>query len=239
VGGARRKPALTPVANHLIERLPPEDRQRLLARCELIELGLGEVLCDNAEPAHHVFFPTTSFVSLLARNDDGEALEVGLVGSEGMLGVQFALGVTTSSVHGLVQGAGTTWRVEAAAFQHELATSLPLQRGVHSYVHVLMVQLATAAACLRYHLIEPRLARWLLMCHDRAHHDHFRMTHEFLSYMLGVRRAGVTAAASDLQRRGLIAYHRGDVSVLDRAGLEAASCSCYAANRRSYDEVLA
>ncbi len=185
-----------------------------------------------------MFFPTTGFVSLLARNDDGEALEVGLVGSEGMLGVQLALGVATSAVQGLVQGAGTTWRIDAAAFQHELATSLPLQRGLHGYAHVLMVQLATAAACLRYHRIEPRLARWLLMCHDRSDGDDLLVTHGFLSTMLGVWRPGVTVAVQVLEGHGLVRARRGRITVLDRAGLRTLAGRSYGLAEAEYERLL-
>jgi CRP-like cAMP-binding protein len=149
-----------------------------------------------------------------------------------------ALGVATQPLRALVQGPGVAWRIGVVAFRSELARSPALQRGLHRYLYVLMAQLAASAACLRYHLIGPRLARWLLMSQDRAHADRFHVTHEFLAYMLGVRRVGVTAAASALQRRGLIAYHRGDLTVLDRPGLEAAACGCYAAHRRAYAELL-
>jgi CRP-like cAMP-binding protein len=137
-----------------------------------------------------------------------------------------------------VQGAGTTWRVPAAAFRRELSRSRALRMSLHRYVYVLMAQLATSAACTRFHNVEPRLARWLLMTQDRVRSDNFHLTHEFLAHMLGVRRVGITGAASDLQRQGLIRYRRGDISVLDRMGLEVAACSCYAADRRAYDAAL-
>ena len=161
-----------------------------------------------------------------------------MVGSEGMLGAHLALGVSTTPLHGLVQGPGEAWRVEAAVFVQQLAGSEALRRVMNLYLYVLMAQLAGTASCLRYHQIAPRLARWLLMSHDRAHNDHFHVTHEFLAYMLGVRRVGITIAASALQRLGLIEYQRGDITVLDRAGLEAASCSCYDADRLAYAGVM-
>ena len=171
---------------------------------------------------------------MVAPLDGKPALEVGMVGREGMLGAHLALGVATVPLHALVQGAGAAWRVTATAFRAELVRSPALQRVMHRYVYVLMAQLTGSAACLRFHEIGPRLARWLLMSQDRAHADRFHVTHEFLAYMLGVRRVGVTAAASALQRGGLIEYHRGEMAVLDRARLEEAACDCYASDSRAY-----
>jgi CRP-like cAMP-binding protein len=148
------------------------------------------------------------------------------------------LGVRVAPLHGVVQGTGAAWRIETAAFERELLASEALQRGLHLYIQVLMTQLAASAACLRFHMIGPRMARWLLMTQDRAHSDAFPVTHEFLSYMLGVRRVGITIAAGVLQRAGLIEYHRGELKVLDRKGLEAAACSCYASDRRAYSDLI-
>ena len=190
-------------------------------------------------PTGYVYFPTTSFISLVARMAHTPGLEVGMVGSEGMLGVQLALGMETAPLHALVQGAGAAWRAPAPAFRKELARNDALQRCLQRYMYVLMGQLATAAPCLRFHPIEPRLARWLLMSQDRAHEETFEVTHEFLAYMLGVRRAGVSVAASGLKTAGLIEYHRGFVTVLDRKGLEAAACDCYARDRAAYSHAMA
>ena len=224
--------------NQLIRLLPRRDRTRLLAVCEPIQLVLSEELCTRGEPLRHVYFPTDGFISLLTQVDLHPSLEVGMVGREGMVGASLMLGVPEVPLRALVQGAGAAWRVDGAAFRRELAASPPLQRILGRYLYVLMAQLAASAACLRFHLIPPRLARWLLMSQDRAHADSFHVTHEFLAYMLGVRRVGVTAAAGALQRSGLIAYHRGDLTVLDRAGLEAAACSCYASNAAAYARVV-
>lgn len=229
---------MAPVENHLIELLPRKDRLRLLAVCEPVELVLAQVLCDPGQPTRHVYFPIDAFISLVALVEGSPGVEVGMVGREGMLGAQLALGVVTAPLHAVVQGAGASWRIGAPAFRRELARSLPLQRGMDRYLYVLMAQQAAAAACLRFHQTTERLARWLLMSQDRAHSDHFHVTHEFLAYMLGMRRVGITAAAKALQRGGLIEYHRGDVTVLDRPGLEAATCSCYASDRETYARLL-
>ncbi len=226
------------IENHLIELLPQKDRQRLLAICEPVQLVLGAVLCESGKPTRHVYFPIDGFISLVTLIDGEPALEVGMVGREGMVGSQLALGVVTAPLRALVQGSGAAWRIGTAAFRRELAQSLALQRILNRYAYVLMMQLTTSAACLRFHLIEPRLARWLLMSQDRAHSDRFHVTQEFLAYMLGVRRVGITAAAGALQRRGLIEYSRGELTVVNRKGLEAATCSCYAADRKAYAELL-
>jgi CRP-like cAMP-binding protein len=224
--------------NHLIELLPRADRARLLAICQPTELVLSEILCEPGKATRHVYFPTNGFISLITMVPDHPGLEVGMVGREGMVGAQLALGVVTTPLRALVQGSGSTWRIGTVAFRAELARSASLQRGMSRYLYVLMAQLATSAACLRFHLIGPRLARWLLMTQDRAHADSFYVTQEFLAFMLGVRRVGVTAAARVLQRDGLIEYRRGELTVCDRAGLESAACSCYASDRQAYARLL-
>ena len=182
--------------NQLIEGLPRQDRLRLLAVCEPVHMVLAEVLCEPGKPTRHVYFPTEGFISLVAKIDGEPALEVGMVGREGMVGAHLALGVLTAPLQALVQGPGAAWRVATAAFRRELTSSVALQRSLNRYLYVLMAQLASSAACLRFHLIGPRLARWLLMSQDRAHSDSFHVTQEFLAYMLGVRRVGITSAAS-------------------------------------------
>jgi len=222
--------------NHLIQLLPRADRAHLLAACEPAHLTLSEVLCEPGKPTRHVYFPTDGFISLVTLVEGHPGLEVGMVGREGMVGAQLALGMVTSPLHALVQGSGGALRIGAKAFRTELARSVALQRQMNRYLYVLMAQLATSAACLRFHQIGPRLARWLLMTQDRAHADTFHVTHEFLAYMLGVRRVGITAAAGALQRFDLIEYTRGEMTVLDRSGLERAACSCYATDKRAYAE---
>jgi len=226
------------VENRLIALLPRRDRASLLAACESVELILGTVLCKPGESTRHVFFPADCVISLVTAVEGAPGLEVGMVGREGMLGAQLALGVSAIPLHALVQGAGMAWRMPAARFRRELSGSASLQLSMNRYVYVLMAQLATAAGCTRFHSVEPRLARWLLMTQDRTRSNSFHLTHEFLGHMLGVRRVGITGAAGALQDQGLIRYRRGNITVLDRAGLEAAACSCYAADRRAYDATV-
>lgn len=166
-------------------------------------------------------------VSLLAVADRGNGLEVGLVGAEGMVGVALALGISKSPVKALVQGAGSAMRMSAARFSKELEHSRPLRREVDRCAYVAMATAMQVAVCNKAHMLEARLARWLLMTQDRVAVDRFRFTQEFIALMLGVRRAGVNTAAGALQRRGLIRYSRGSMQILDRRGLRAASCSCY------------
>lgn len=227
-----------PAQNHLIELVARADRRRLLSRCEPVELVLGQIVSKPATATRHVYFPIDGFISLIAVVAGSPGIEVGMVGREGMLGSQLALGVVTSPLHAVVQGAGSALRIGKVAFRVELAHNATLRSALERYIAVLMAQLATSAVCLRFHQIGPRMARWLLMSNDRAHCDTFRITHEFLAHMLGVRRAGITAAAGELQRSGLIEYQRGVLTVLDRGGLERAACSCYASDRRAYAQQL-
>ena len=185
------------------------------------------MLYEARTTTRHVYFPNDCMVSLLAKAERGGGLEVGLVGPEGMVGVAFALGAGISPVTALVQGAGSAMRMSAARFRQELARNPALQRKIHRCAFVAMATAMQIAVCNKEHLFEARLARWLLMTQDRVVSDRFRFTQKFIALMLGVRRAGVNAAASALQRRGLIRYSRGSMQILDRVGLRGASCSCY------------
>jgi CRP-like cAMP-binding protein len=214
-------------ANRLLAALPAKDYARLLSGFETVKLTYGEVLYEPGQEMQHVYFPTDCLVSLLTVVEGHRALEVGLIGREGMIGSRLALGITTSPVRALVQGTGTALRIRSARFLKEFRRSPALQRVVFRFTDTLMVQVSQTAACNRFHLVQARLARWLLMTRERLPSREFRLTHEFLADMLGVRRAGVTSAASVLQRRKLIRYRRGIITILDQQGLEAACCPCF------------
>jgi len=216
-----------PVANNLLASLPRKDYLRLLAGFEPVTLTFGDIVYEPGKPIRHIYFPNDALVSLLTLADGHLALEVGMVGPEGMVGTPVPLGINVSSVRALVQGSGTALRMTTARFRKEFRDCPPLQRALYRYIHVLMAQVTQTAACNRFHMVEARLARWLLMTRDRVRADRFRLTQEFLSHMLGVRRVGVTKAAGALQRQKLIRYSRGEINILDGKGLEAASCQCY------------
>jgi len=227
-----------PAVNALIDRLSRTERGEFVAGAESVDLTFGTILCEPGETYRHVYFPLTGFISLVARVSHQQPLEMGLIGSEGMLGVTLVLGVSEAPLRGVVQGDGTALRMSASKFQRAVRES-PSLRSTHCrYLYVLMAQLSQTAACTRFHHIEARLARWLLMTHDRAHADHFYLTHQFLADMLGVQRSAVSIAAGALQRRQLIRYTRGEIKILARKGLEAVACECYAAVRDDYAQIF-
>jgi CRP-like cAMP-binding protein len=232
----RMKPAIAD--NRLLAVLPRQDQQRILARCDHVELVADEVLHEAGTLQRHVYFPIGGFISLVAPLDATAGLEVNLVGSEGMVGDSVLLDVPISPHHHLVQGSGSALRLTAAGMRSELMRSSPLRRRLNRYIYVKMHQIALTAACIRFHVVEARLVRWLLMRHDRALGDQFHATHEFLAYVLGVRRVGITQAATSLQRKKLISYSRGNITILDRRGLEAVSCACYFSANALYDRIL-
>jgi CRP-like cAMP-binding protein len=226
------------IQNQLIAGLPRKSRLSLMKRCKPVQLTLAQILCHGGETIRHVYFPLGGFVSLVTLLDGKPVLEVGMVGREGMTGAQISLGVNQEPLYAVVQGSGSAWQIGAAAFRRELKINMALKDVLGHYLHVTGTQLAGSAACLRFHQIGPRLARWLLMTQDRADAGSFKLTHEFLAFMLGVRRVGITTAASALQRKGLIKYRRGEVTVLDRRGLKEMACSCYATDRQIYADLL-
>ncbi len=231
-------PARFTVVNRLISALPAADRARLINSCTMVQLVLGNVLYEPGTQLRHAYFPLTGFISFLSGTDPQAQVELGLVGDEGMFGVALVLGIAEPHQYALIHGAGPALRITAAALRIELKRSPALQKRLLRYTHVRMAQQAQAAVCIKFHLLNQRLARWLLMTHDRAHADTFFITHLFLSRMLGVRRVGVTKAAGGLQKQNLIRYTRGQVTVTDRPGLEAVACNCYDLDRAIWEKWL-
>lgn len=224
--------------NRLLAHLPRTQRERILGECAMVDLEFGQSLVEPGEAHGAVWFPLTGFVSLVAKVRGHEPLEMGLIGSEGMLGATLVLGVDNVPLGGVVQGAGTALRIGLRPFKRCLKQSPALQRLLQRYLYVVMAQLAQSAVCTRFHGVNQRLARWLLMTHDRTQGYQLHLTHQYLADMLGVRRSAVTIAAGRLQDRGIINYHRGEIEVLDRKGLEAQSCECYAEVIDDYDALL-
>lgn len=225
--------------NQIIECLPKSVRKRFLARCEPFELKLSAELSARGSLLTHAYFPITGFISLVIDIDTHPPLEVGMVGRESMLGSELVLALAHTPWRAVVQGAGSCWRIESKALREALDDMPALQSLVQRSLLIRLHQQALASACERFHPIGRRLARWLLMSQDRAHADHFHVTQEFISLMLGVRRVGVTQAASDFQKNGLIQYTRGELKVLDRAGLEQEACSCYEADKLLHSSLMA
>lgn len=232
-----RSISLKTETNGLLERLRPGQRSRFVAACAPFELNFGETLIQAGSLIGHVYLPTSGYLSI-TRPIDGHHIEVSLAGHEGMFGWALGLGSDVSEVTVLVQGAGSALRLTPRAFRRQMRLNVDLRRMIARYTHVLITQVAQAAGCNRFHVVEQRLARWLLTTCDRARSPSFRVTQESLASMLGVRRAGVTEAAGRLQAQGLISYRRGEILVRDRRGLEQASCSCYAANAATYRRIL-
>jgi CRP-like cAMP-binding protein len=220
--------------NSLLSVLPHAEYQRLLAGLEPVTLEFGEVLKEPGMPIRHVYFPVDCVVSLLTLVEGHTPLQVGLVGNEGMVGMPLALGIHISSHRALVQVAGTALRMKSSAFRKEFLQNKPLQQAIYQYKHALTGQFVQSIACNRFHSLQARFARYLLMTADRARTREIRLTHEFLARMLGVRRPGVTRAAGDLEKRKLIQCGRGKIAILDRKRLSASSCACYRIIKRMY-----
>ena len=225
-------------ANNLLAALPRKEYRRLLPNLEEIPLLFEKVLFEPGDPILDVYFPTSGIVSLLAVAEERATLEVGLVGREGLVGLPLFMGVKTSRNRAVVQGAGSAFKVKATAFRKECANGGALPRLLLRYSHSLWTQISQSAVCNRFHAIDARLARWLLMTRDRMGADEFHITQEFMSNMLGVRREGVTLAAGKLQQQGLIRYSRGNLVILDRVGLRGAACHCYQVIKEESDGLL-
>jgi CRP-like cAMP-binding protein len=228
----------SPATNRLLDALPRKEYERLLPELEPVTMPFAEVLHEPGERIRHVYFPNDSVVSLLAAVSARSPLEVGLIGNEGMTGISVFMGVDTSPHRALVQGFGTAMRLRASVLRNESENVGALHRLLHLYAHSLLTQVSRSAACNRFHMLDARLARWLLMTGDRLGTNEFRWTQDFISNMLGVRREGVNKAAGLLQKEGLITYSRGHIKLLDRVGLEAVSCECYRIIKDESDSYL-
>ncbi|MCT6718023.1 Crp/Fnr family transcriptional regulator [Acidovorax sp. K2F] len=222
----------------LLQQLPEPAREQLLKQCEPFELVLSAELSTRGQPLAHAHFPTEGFLSLVVDVDSHPPLEVGMVGTESMLGSELLLGLATTPWRALVQGAGSSWRIGAQELRGQIQAIPALNALLQACLLARLHQQALAAACQRYHLIAPRLARWLLMSQDRSLSDSFHFTQEFMALMLGVRRVGVTEAAGHFQDAGLITYQRGELTVVNRKALEAEACSCYAADKIIYQRLM-
>jgi CRP-like cAMP-binding protein len=226
------------VRNGLLKVLPPADFGRLAASLTPVTLSFKQFLLEADEPIKAAYFIETGMVSYLNYLEGGEALEVGLIGSEGMVGVPLILGLDSASFGAMVQMEGMALRIGPAALRQAFNESEALRNRLLRYMQALHVQVSQTAVCNQHHTLEERLTRWLLMAHDRAGEDQFPMTHEFMSLMLGVRRAGVSVTANVLKQAGLIHYKNGRMTILDRPGLEDAACECYGNVQRQFERLL-
>ena len=227
-----------PVGNNLIAALPQQEYERLLPHLEPVSLPIKLVLCEPNEPIKYAYFLNSGATSLLNLLQDGQTIEAATVGKEGMIGVPLLLGTTQIPLQVIVQIPGDALRMKADVFKAQVYAGCPLHTLLLRYTQTLMNQISQTAACNRLHSIEERCCRWLLLSHDRVESDSFPLTHEFLSYMLGVRRASVSEVAATLQKSGLIDYRRGRITIRDRKGLEAAACECYQSTKQEFERLL-
>jgi CRP-like cAMP-binding protein len=221
--------------NRLLAALPQKEYKNLSPKLERVPLNYDENIYEPGAIIKHVYFPESGIISLLSQVDDRSSIEVGIVGSEGLAGLPVFLGVKTSGNVAVVQGAGTAFRLSSAHFLAACANGSNLTPIIQRFIHSLFIQISQSAACNRFHPIEERLARWLLMTQDRMHSNEFQITQEFLSNMLGVRREAVNKAANSLHHHELISYIRGNLTINDRAGLEKAACACYWIIKNEYE----
>jgi CRP-like cAMP-binding protein len=227
-----------PTANHLLAQLPSDEYARLSTHLEPVTLTIGDVLYYPQDPVTHVYFPNRGTVSVIATFENSEGVEVGVVGNEGMLGVNVVLGSVTTPHEAVVQQPGDGLRMPTEVLRQEFKKGGQLHDLILRYTQAFIIQIAQTAACNRSHPLGGRLARWLLMSHDRAMTDELLLTHDFIAVMLGTRRAGVSEAAGKLQYDGLIKYKRGHIQIIDRKGLEAISCECYPIVKREFERLF-
>ena len=228
----------SPHQNHLLDALPADDYRRVASHLELIPMNLGDVLYESGAKLQYVYFPTTCIISLLYVMEDGASAEIAIVGNEGILGISLFMGGNTTPNRAVVQSAGHAFRLKAELLKNEFGRFGPTMRVLLRYTQALITQMAQTAVCNRHHSVDQQLCRWLLLSLDRLGSNELSMTQELIANMLGVRREGVTEAAGKLQDAGLIRYHRGQITVLDRPGLEERSCECYQVVKTEFDRLL-
>ena len=227
-----------PKQNHLLSAMPADEFDRLLPHLELVPMPIGEVLYESGGRLNYVYFPTTSIVSLLYVLENGASAEIAIVGNEGILGISIFMGGETTPSRAVVQSAGFGYRLKAQLLKREFNRAGPVLRLLLRYTQTLITQMAQTAVCNRHHTVEQQLCRWLLLSLDRLPSDSLNMTQDLIANMLGVRREGVTEAAGNLQRMGLIKYSRGHIKVLNRPGLELAVCECYSVVKHEFDRLM-
>jgi CRP-like cAMP-binding protein len=227
-----------PRLNHLLAALPADECERLFRHLELVPMPLGHSLYESGTQMRHVYFPTNSIVSLLYVMEDGSSAEIAIVGNEGIVGVSLFMGGETTPSRAVVQSAGHAYRLNGQLLKDEFHRAGPMQDLLLRYTQALLTQMAQTAVCNRHHSLDQQLCRWLLLSLDRLRANTLTMTQELIANMLGVRREGVTEAAGNLQRAGLIDYHRGHITVLDRDGLEERACECYGVVKKEFDRLL-
>jgi len=227
-----------PERNRLLAALGPDERHRLSSHLELVPMRLGKVIYESGDVLHHVYFPTDCIVSLLYVLENGASAEISVVGNEGLIGIALFMGGETTPSRAIVQSAGHAYRLDGARLKEQFHRSAAAQLLLLRYTQALITQMAQTAVCNRHHSVDQQLCRWLLLSLDRLSANRLTMTQELIANMLGVRREGVTEAAGKLQQAGLIHYSRGHISVLDRTGLEARCCECYAVVKRETDRLL-
>jgi len=228
----------SPRENRLLAALPPTEWERLYPNLEMTSMPLGHVVYESGSELRHVYFPTTSIVSMLYVMEDGSSAEIAIVGNEGLVGVALFMGGETTPSRAIVQSAGSAYRLAGKYLKEEFYRAGPVQRLLLRYTQALITQMAQTAVCNRHHSVEKQLCRWLLLSLDRLASNELTMTQELIANMLGVRREGVTESAGQLQKLGLIQYSRGRITVLDRQGLEDQACECYAVVKREFDRLL-
>jgi CRP-like cAMP-binding protein len=229
---------MPPRQNHLLAALSADDFTRISGHLEYVPMPLGLVLHESGMQMRHVYFPTSAIVSLLYVMEDGASAEIAIVGNEGVVGVSLFMGGETTPSRAVVQSAGHAYRMKGQQLKDEFYRAGPMQRLLLRYTQALLTQMAQTAVCNRHHTLDQQFCRWLLLSLDRLPGNELVMTQELIANMLGVRREGVTEAAGNVQKAGLIKYHRGHITLLNRAGLEARACECYAVVKKEFDRLL-